>query len=94
MFAATLCASYNPSTPTRGFIVVKKAKPYDTEGTLLREVRHMLGTSKKSYLEIYKDTGLQPNWLDLVRRGKVANPSVNRIQYLHEYLKGSALAVN
>lgn len=74
--------------------MVKKHKPCDSEGSLLRAVREALQKSGKTNLEIYKDTGLQPTWLDLVRKGKVRNPSVNRIQHLYEYLRGSVLEVH
>jgi hypothetical protein len=67
--------------------------PADAEGTLLARVRDLLAATQKTNLDIYRDTGLQPSWLDTVRRGTTRNPSVNRIQHLYEYLSGKKLAI-
>lgn len=63
------------------------------EGTLLAKTRKRLIESNKSYLQIYKDTGLTPNWLSLLAQGRIAEPSVNKIQKLNEYLTGRPLEV-
>lgn len=61
--------------------------------SLLEKTRELLRGCEKSYLEIYAATGLSPNWLTGVATGKIADPSVNRIQALYEYLQGKALTV-
>lgn len=63
------------------------------EGSLLARTKHELVHSASSYLQIYKDTGLTPNWLSLLAQGKIAEPSVNKIQKLYEYLTGRPLEV-
>lgn len=68
--------------------------PSDAEGTLLRACRTLLEQTKKTNLEIYAATGLQPGWLDTVRKGTTRNPSVNRIQFLYEHLSGKKLELH
>lgn len=63
------------------------------EGTLLAKTRDRLVRSDKSYLQIFRDTGLTPNWLSMLAQGKIAEPSVNKIQKLNEYLTGRPLEV-
>lgn len=65
------------------------AKPQ--EGTLLARTRDHLLRSEQSYLNIYKATGLTPNWLSLLAQGKLPNPSVNKVQQLFEHLTGTKL---
>ena len=63
------------------------------DGTLLDKTRAMLATAEQSYLDIYKATGLSPNWLSFVATGKIKDPSVNKVQKLYEHLRGSALSL-
>lgn len=65
----------------------------DTEGALLTYTRNRLIACEQSYLQIYRETGLTPNWLSLLAQGKIAEPSVNKIQKLYEYLTGRPLEV-
>lgn len=62
-------------------------------GTLLVRTRAMLQDCPEDYLSIYKATGCSPWWLSNFKRGKLPDPSVNRVQQLYEYLTGSALQV-
>lgn len=43
-----------------------------------------------TYLEIYQETQLRPNWLSGIATGKIADPSVRRVQALHDYLAKQA----
>lgn len=61
------------------------------EGTLLARTRAELKSCEQSYLTIYKATGLNPNWLSLLARGELPNPSVNKVQTLFEHLTGNKL---
>lgn len=63
------------------------------EGTLLARTRKLLQSAEDSYLVIYKATGLNPNWLSLLSRGEIPNPSVNKVQALYEYLSNNKLTV-
>lgn len=37
-------------------------------------------------LQIFKDTELNPNWLSAFLNQKIPDPSVHRVQQLHDYL--------
>lgn len=65
----------------------------EQQGSLLLQTRALLQDCKHGYLEIYRATGLSPNWLTGIATGKIQDPSVNRVQALYEYLKGQKLAV-
>lgn len=72
---------------------MKKKKPQSTaRETLLARTRKLLRESDQSHLQIYKATGLTPFWLSSIATGKVADPSVNRIQALYEFLSGKELS--
>lgn len=62
-------------------------------GTLLIRTKELLATSGKTYLDIHSETGLTPHWLSFLANGKIANPSVNKVQRLYECLRGTKLAV-
>lgn len=61
------------------------------EGSLLARTRILLQSCEHSYLTIYKATGLNPNWLSLLARGEIADPSVNKVQALYEHLTNAKL---
>ena len=65
----------------------------DQPCTLLQHTRRLLQVTDQSYLDIYKATGLNPNWLTGIATGRINDPSVNRVQALYEHLKGKALTV-
>lgn len=58
------------------------------DGSLLARTRTLLRESEQSYLDIYEATKLTPNWLSLLARGKLREPSVNKVQKLYEHLSG------
>lgn len=66
---------------------------HEEDCALLRETKLLLLKSNRTYLQIYQDTGLDPNWLSSVLKGRTKNPSVNRIQKLYEYLSGRTLVL-
>lgn len=65
----------------------------DAECALLRRTRELLEASGHSSLEIYRETGLKPSWIELVRKGDTRDPSVNRISRLYEFLAQKPLVV-
>lgn len=65
----------------------------ENQGSLLRKTRELLNETKMSYLDIFKATGLPPNWLTGIATGKINDPSVNRVQALYECLRGKALTL-
>lgn len=62
--------------------------------SLLARTRHLLRHTQLTYMQVYDVTGLAPNWLSLVANNKIANPSVNSIQKLYEFLTDSELQVH
>jgi len=64
---------------------------HDRAGTLLQETLRMLREQKTSVLEVHKATGIPFYWLVKFKAGAYKNPSVNRTQYLYEFLSGSPL---
>jgi hypothetical protein len=65
----------------------------DNVGTLLERTRALLAQTDQTYVEIYTATQLDPNWLSALLRGKIADPSVNKVQRLYEHLTQRKLAV-
>jgi transcriptional regulator with XRE-family HTH domain len=59
--------------------------------SLKDETRRLLKESKKTLPQIYKETGISYYWLRKFKSGEVAEPGVNRIQALYEYLVGDTL---
>jgi len=53
----------------------------------------LLRQDKRSTLEIYAETDLPFYWLRKLRAGDFLNPSVNRLQYLYEFLSKNKLSV-
>ena len=65
---------------------------YDQPGKLLTTTVELL--KDKDLLTVYTETGLPFYWLrSLLSTKAPKNPSVNRIQYLYEYLSGNRLGV-
>lgn len=63
------------------------------QGTLLVKTLELLENCPKPLQDIYAETGLPYHWLRSVSQGKTNKPSVNRIQYLYEYLSHQTLAI-
>ena len=64
-------------------------QPYDRPGSLMAATQHLL--KDRDLLSIYKDTHLPYHWLVKFKAGTYKNPSVNRVQYLYEYLTSKPL---
>lgn len=70
----------------------RHAMPDATQGkTLLEETQRLMRQTSQTYLDIYAATGLNPTWLSHIATGKIADPSVNKVQTLYEHLKGAPL---
>jgi len=65
----------------------------DKQGTLLKETLVLLRKCKTPAHVIFAETGLPYYWIKDMKQGKSSDPSVNRIQYLYEYLSQKSLAV-
>lgn len=63
--------------------------PYDSPGSLLGETLRLL--KDRQVIEIHTSTGIPFHWLSKLKQGTYRNPSVNRIQFLYEFLSGSPL---
>ena len=66
-----------------------KDDSFDQPQSLMKRTQAML--KKKDLLGIYHDTGLPFYWLRKFAGGEIKNPSVNRVQFLHEHLSGKKL---
>jgi hypothetical protein len=60
-------------------------------GSLMAETAKLLKESGKAPQDIYAETGLPFHWVKKFATGEFENPSVNRVQFLYEYLSGNAL---
>lgn len=70
-----------------------KENPYDKPMKLMETTQQLLKESDKTLLGIYTETGLPYYWLKKFSAGDFDNPSVNRVQFLYEFLTQSELLV-
>lgn len=68
-------------------------RTYHQPSQLMLRTMQLLQTTDKRQHEIYRDTGIQPNWLSRFATGGIPDPSVNRIEALYNYLSGTTLEV-
>ena len=66
-------------------------EPYDKPNTLMLKLIEAIEEDKRTYLELYRDTGVPFYWIRNLANGKFINPSVNRCQYLYERMTGKKL---
>lgn len=65
----------------------------DEQGTLIKKTQALLKESKEQPHVIFAATGLPFFWIKDMKAGKSKDPSVNRVQYLYEYLLEKQLEV-
>lgn len=63
-----------------------QTKKNTTIGTWLKSTLDLLQKRSSTYEEIARETGLSLFWISRLSSGKINNPSINKIQILHEYL--------
>ena len=63
----------------------------DKQGSLLVKTRYLLERDKRGLLDIHKETDIPFYWLKKFSSGGFDNPSVNRVQFLYEFLTGAKL---
>lgn len=63
------------------------------QGSLYNTTLDLLTKTDIPMTTIASETALPYDWLKQLRRGKIPNPSVNRIQKLYEFLTNRALEV-
>ena len=67
---------------------------YEAECTLLNKTKALLKEDKRSLFDIANASGIPFYWLQRFASSQsVKDPSVNRIQYLYEFLTNSKLPV-
>jgi len=66
-----------------------KQEPYDQPGLLMRRTVELL--RERNLLKVYEDTKIPFYWLRKFSSGETKNPSVNRVQYLYEFLSGKSI---
>ena len=65
---------------------------FDAPGVLMTKTLTLLKEDKRNLLQIHKDTGLPLYWLRDFVQGRFRNPSVNRVEYLHNQLNSKSLS--
>lgn len=68
----------------------KKTEQFDQPGTLMVETVRLL--KNRDLFEVYAETKISFYWLRKFATGGFKNPSVNRVQYLYEYLTGKQIS--
>ena len=68
-----------------------KEGEFDQPGTLMARTLELL--KERKVLDVYEATRLPWYWLNQFKSGKVKNPSVNRVQFLFEYLSQTKIGV-
>lgn len=65
-------------------------KRFDKPSSLMLKTLELLKKDSRGLAELAdsSETGLSYHWLKKFYAGEFANPSVNRIQYLYEFLSG------
>lgn len=66
-----------------------KTGAFDQPGTLMDKTIELL--KKKNLVEVSAETEISFYWLRKFVIGTYRNPSVNRVQFLYEYLSGNRL---
>lgn len=66
-------------------------QPHDLPQTLVEETRRLLKADPRTLRLIGQWTGIPFFWLKKLSAGEIANPAVNRIQYLYEFLSKKKL---
>lgn len=71
----------------------KRSQPFDEPAKLMLKVKELLKEDPRTLPEIYRDSGIPFYWLRKFVDGVYKNPSVNRVEYLYEFLSGKTLEV-
>lgn len=73
--------------------MTKRNRIKHPQGVLMRRTRELLNEAKTPYIEIYRDTGIQPSWLTLFAADRIPDPSVNTVERLYTHLNGGPLVI-
>jgi len=68
-----------------------RGKDETQPGSLHLATQALLRASPLSTFEVAKETGLTYSWIVSFASGRMANPSVNRVQLLFEFLSGEKI---
>ena len=66
----------------------------DKPQSLLLITLDLINKDERKLPDLYKETGIPFYWLRKFKAGQIPNPSVNRIQFLYEFLSGQSLSVS
>lgn len=69
----------------------QKHGPYDQPHSLLEATVKLANEFDGTLPELYKATNISFYWLRKFKAGEFKNPSVNRVQWLYEFLSGKKL---
>ena len=70
---------------------MQKRKNFDSPGALMLQTHELLKKDGRSIADISIETGITFFWLQRFSAHMMKNPSVNRVEYLYEYLSGKKL---
>lgn len=66
-----------------------RMEPYDQPGPLMLKTIELI--KAHTPLRVYSETGISFHWLKKFVNMEFKNPSVNRVEYLYEYLTNTKL---
>ena len=66
-------------------------RKYDEPNTLMVETIKLIRADRRTLLELYVVTGVPFYWLKRFVAKEMKNPSVNRVQFLYEFLTSKKL---
>ncbi len=69
--------------------IAKKVEPFDQPSSFMLKTVDLL--KQRDLLEVYAETKINWYWLKKFIKLEIPNPSVNRVQYLYEYLSNTNL---
>lgn len=64
----------------------------DKPHSLLLKTKELLTNDNRTLIEIHRQSGIPFYWLQKFSSKNFENPSVNRVQYLYEFLTNTKLA--
>ena len=71
----------------------KRNRVKHPQGLLITRTRELLNESRLYYSEIHEATQIQPAWLTAFATSRIADPSVNTIEVLYNFLSDKPLVV-
>ena len=68
-----------------------RLEAYDRPQSLMTKTKELMDAHSLTIVELHVASNISYYWLMKFSAGKFKNPSVNRVQYLYEFLTGTQL---